>query len=96
MASSLVAGVLGATTYLNPPGGLDLFDPAAFDAEGCALRFLRWTPQPYPQLRPGFEPGLSILDQLMMVDPAEIRAQLATGRLLSAEDLRALNARESA
>ena len=91
----VVAGALGATTYLNPPGGLDLFDPAAFAAEGCALRFLRWTPQPYPQIRPGFEAGLSILDLMMMVEPADIRAQLATGALLTAAGLRDINARES-
>lgn len=35
-----IARELGADCYLNPPGGRDLYQPAAFDAAGLALRFL--------------------------------------------------------
>ena len=85
----VVAGHLGASTYLNPSGGAHLFSEADFTARNCQLRFLQWNPTPYPQLRAGFEPGLSILDMMMMLEPAQIRAQLATGDERTASELRA-------
>ena len=75
----VVAGHLGAAVYLNPTGGAHLFSEAAFAARGCQLRFLEWSPMAYPQLRGGFEPGLSILDMLMMLEPATVRAHLHRG-----------------
>lgn len=71
-----VAGLLGATTYLNPTGGAALFDPARFAQVGCVLRFVQWPAQPYPQLRPEFQPGLSILDMMLMLDASAIRDAL--------------------
>ncbi len=35
-----IAQRLGAARYVNPPGGRDLYDPAAFAAAGMELRFL--------------------------------------------------------
>lgn len=35
-----IAQAYGATRYINPPGGRDLYDPAAFAAAGIQLRFL--------------------------------------------------------
>lgn len=75
----VVAGHLGASLYLNPSGGAQLFDERQFATRSCALRFLQWSPEPYPQLRPGFEPGLSILDMMMMVPVGKIRAALDAG-----------------
>jgi len=77
----VVSRVLGATAYVNPPGGRDLFDASAFAAQGTALRFLRWPDSPYPQLRPGYEPALSIVDLLFALPPDEIRARLLAAPL---------------
>jgi hypothetical protein len=35
-----ISKALGAATYVNPPGGRPLYDPARFAAQGVALRFL--------------------------------------------------------
>jgi hypothetical protein len=68
---------LGATTYVNPPGGVELYDPAAFRARGLQLNFLRPALTPYPQLGAAFVPGLSILDVLMFNSRDRVREMLA-------------------
>lgn len=35
-----IARALGANTYVNPPGGKDLYDPATFSVAGITLKFL--------------------------------------------------------
>jgi hypothetical protein len=55
---------LGATEYLNPPGGRDLFDPTAFHNAGIHLTFLEHKLPRYQQ-RAEFIAGLSIIDVLM-------------------------------
>jgi hypothetical protein len=54
---------LGATHYINPPGGTGLYDHAAFRDEGLNLSFLR-TMTPAASLRDGHQ-HLSIIDWLM-------------------------------
>jgi hypothetical protein len=56
---------LGAGTYINAIGGLDLYSREVFKAEGIELRFLRSRPLEYPQFGNPFVPWLSILDVLM-------------------------------
>jgi hypothetical protein len=66
---------VGASTYVNPIGGLDLYSREAFRSEGMDLRFIRAKPLEYAQTadvqradgRSGhaFVPSLSILDVLM-------------------------------
>lgn len=56
---------LGAQTYINPPGGQAIFNPAMFDESGIELRFLHSKLNSYNQKRPEFVPGLSIIDVLM-------------------------------
>lgn len=87
----VVAAHLEASLYLNPMGGAHLFSEAAFAAHGCQLRFLRWSPTPYPQIRSGFEPGLSILDMMMMLEPADIQARLNEGERLTAAEATAVS-----
>jgi hypothetical protein len=55
-----------ATTYINPTGGRELYDPAQFAAAGVELKFIELALQP-GQLRHGGDEGpvLSILDLLM-------------------------------
>ncbi len=55
-----------ATEYINPSGGVDLYDRADFAAQGIKLDFLRSRALNYAQF-PGheFQPHLSIVDVLM-------------------------------
>ncbi len=57
-----IASALGASHYLNAPGGRALYDPARFAQAGIALEFLpAWT-----------GPGMQLLPALMQDDPAFI------------------------
>jgi hypothetical protein len=56
---------LGTSTYINAPGGTDLYDAAHFHALGIALRFLKPQLSPYRQFDGPFVPNLSIVDVLM-------------------------------
>ena len=56
---------LKADTYINPIGGVELYDKAGFKAEGIDLQFLKANAIPYPQLKNEFVPFLSIIDVLM-------------------------------
>lgn len=56
---------LGAHSYTNPIGGLDLYRPSAFRDRGITLRFLKSRPESYPQLGAPFQPYLSIVDVMM-------------------------------
>jgi hypothetical protein len=62
--------------YINPIGGKELYETEPFDAKNIQLRFLRTTFTPYKQGKNEFVPGLSILDYLMFLSPAEIREKL--------------------
>lgn len=61
-----VARAVGADTYINAPGGRDIYDPADFEREGLRLRFLT----PYDG------PMESILQRLHDSDPAAVRAEI--------------------
>ncbi len=56
---------LGATTYINPIGGTELYKPECFAEENIDLLFLRSIFREYPQWNPPFSPSLSIIDVLM-------------------------------
>ncbi len=71
------AKALGATRYINPAGGRELFDPARFSAAGIELSILESSAGPYNQGGRPFEPGLSILDLLMFQAPEEARMRIA-------------------
>ena len=60
----------GASTYINPIGGVGLYSREAFAAHGIELKFLRATPLGYPQFDHDFVPWLSIVD-VMMFNPPE-------------------------
>jgi hypothetical protein len=67
-----VSRKLEFTTYVNAPGGRDLFNAAQFDQAGIRLRFVQPALTPYRQGRTPFIPGLSILDLLMWNSPEEV------------------------
>ena len=60
-----LAKAVGATTYVNAIGGLDLYDREAFQANGLELQFIRSRPFEYRQFGDPFVPSLSIIDVLM-------------------------------
>ncbi len=57
-----------ATHYINPQGGIALYDRDNFASQRIRLSFLKAGLAPYPQYRDTFVPGLSILDVLMFND----------------------------
>lgn len=68
-----IADVLGAEEYLNPIGGKDLFDHAAFEKRGIKLSFQAMKIFEYDCKKYSFEPNLSILDVIMWNSKERIR-----------------------
>lgn len=60
-----LARAVGATEYINPIGGLELYSKEEFARHGLSLGFLRSRPIEYPQFGRDFVPWLSIVDVLM-------------------------------
>ncbi len=56
---------LGANTYINAIGGMELYAPDAFKAGGLELKFIKSKPFEYAQFANEFVPWLSIIDVLM-------------------------------
>lgn len=73
---------LGAKTYINAIGGIDLYSRETFASQGIDLRFLRALPMEYPQLGRAFVPWLSILDVMMFNTPEQIHGMLAHCELI--------------
>lgn len=69
-----ITKALGGTEYINPTGGVEIFDKAQYDAAGISLKFLGNNLPPYSQRRGVFEPGLSVIDAMMFNSPEQIRA----------------------
>ncbi len=61
-----------ADTYINPIGGVDLYDKDDFKNEGLELRFLKANTIIYPQLKNEFVPFLSIIDVMMFNSKEEV------------------------
>lgn len=70
-----------ANKYINPAGGVALYDRSAFEAHGLKLAFLNPTLHSYPTGDTPFLPGLSIIDVLMHNDPEALTAHLHAGIL---------------
>jgi hypothetical protein len=71
-----IAEALGAKEYINPPGGIELFDPTAFASKNIKLTFQDPFEFNYECRGYRFEPGLSVIDALMWNSPETIRYQL--------------------
>lgn len=56
---------VGAKTYINPAGGVDLYDKSQFLSKGIELGFLETNPIQYTQFKDPFISSLSIIDVLM-------------------------------
>ncbi|MEZ6121814.1 MAG: WbqC family protein [Planctomycetaceae bacterium] len=77
---------LGATVYINPPGGRSLFDVRRFEDSHIRLQFLQPALSPYPQGSSDFLPGLSIIDAMMWNRPADVRRLIGEYQLEDARD----------
>ncbi len=69
---------VGATTYVNTIGGLDLYSKDDFSARGIQLKFIRSNPFEYVQFGKEFVPWLSIIDVLMFNPIDIVRERIAS------------------
>jgi hypothetical protein len=76
----------GATSYVNPIGGRELYDPARFAQAGLSLEFLQFETPPYAQFGGAFVPGLSIVDVLMFNAPEAVRLMAGRGWIVAGTD----------
>jgi WbqC-like protein family len=68
-----IARQLGASCYVNPSRGRELFQPSDFTDHGIELRYAEFGEFTYETPGYTFVPGLSILDALMWVDADRVR-----------------------
>lgn len=71
-----------ADHYINPIGGMELYDKGKFEKEGMRLDFIKSVLISYPQFKNAFVPWLSIIDILMFNDPESVREQLKAYELI--------------
>jgi len=76
-----VSDQLKAEEYINPSGGIELFDPAKFVEKNIKLTFIHPKITEYSQRRGVFEPGMSILDILMFNSPDAVTDMLQNFKL---------------
>ena len=67
---------LNATEYINPIGGVEIFNKEAFESANIKLKFLKMNLVSYVQGAREFELGLSIIDVMMFNCPETIREML--------------------
>jgi len=70
---------LGATQYINPIGGVDLYDKSEFAAQGVTLGFLQAQEFVYPRMGGVFIPWLSFIDVLMYNPLETVSYELSHG-----------------
>lgn len=69
-----ICEALGARSYVNAIGGMELYSRDEFKARGIDLHFIRARPLSYPQFGAPFVPWLSIVDVLMFNPVDTVRA----------------------
>ena len=60
-----ICSAKGATHYINPIGGVELYNKQIFKSKNLKLNFLKTTPFTYNQFQNEFIPFLSIIDVIM-------------------------------
>jgi hypothetical protein len=73
-----ISEALGASEYINPPGGAHLYDRSKFEAAGMKLTIQRPVNFVYDCNGYEFEPNLSIIDVMMWNPPEAVRTYLAS------------------
>jgi hypothetical protein len=71
-----ICKALGADTYVNPVGGMELYSKDDFARNGIDLKFLKALPFEYEQSGNAFVPWLSILDVLMFNSKTVIKEKI--------------------
>jgi hypothetical protein len=74
--------VLGGDTYINPIGGMELYDKEEFSQNGIELKFLQTDNFKYKQYDNSFVPNLSIIDVMMFNSIEEVKKMLEKYELL--------------
>ncbi len=72
-----------ATQYINPIGGLELYDKWVFEAQNINLNFIKSKPVEYTQFKNEFVPWLSIVDVLMFNSKETIKEFLNNYELVA-------------
>ncbi len=72
-----------ATQYVNPIGGLELYDKDFFEAKNIELNFIKSNPIEYKQYKNEFVPWLSMIDILMFNSKEEIKSLLNSYELIA-------------
>lgn len=83
-----IADTMGASEYVNMPGGYEIFKEKEFKERGIDLRFIKPGLSAYQQNSHVFVPGLSIIDVLMWNDRQNILEMLADYKILSTNEIR--------
>ncbi len=65
-----------ARHYINPIGGISIYDKQLFEENKILLNFIRSKPIIYQQFKGDFVPWLSMIDVLMFCHPEEIHQHL--------------------
>jgi hypothetical protein len=69
---------VGARTYVNAIGGMEMYSRDTFHRKGIDLKFIQPKPFEYPQFGNEFVPWLSIIDVMMFNPLNAIRVSMAT------------------
>ncbi|MBR3722618.1 MAG: WbqC family protein [Selenomonadaceae bacterium] len=77
-----ICGRLSAKVYINPIGGLNLYDKEKFFQNGILLNFIKMKNIEYRQFKNDFVKNLSFIDVLMFNDISEIKTLLSEYELL--------------
>lgn len=68
-----ICNAMNAKTYINPIGGIELYDKEVFKASGIELQFLKANPITYQQYGNEFVMFLSIIDVMMFNSREDIK-----------------------
>lgn len=85
--SLLITKELQYGSYVNLPGGVDIFEEALFKKKGIELKFLNPNLNRYKQFNETFSSHLSIIDVLMWNSKDEVRNMIKKYQLLSKKEL---------
>ncbi len=77
-----IAKESGCENYINPIGGLELYNKTAFKKKGINLHFIKNELKPYKQFNNEFVNGLSIIDVLMFNSKIEIKELINNYKLI--------------
>lgn len=67
---------LSTSVYINPIGGLELYDSESFKSNGIDLKFIKSNNVEYKQYDNEFVPNLSIIDVMMFNSSDEVKKML--------------------